>query len=556
MNFELSSSTGDSSTWKMIHGWLSGCEEAHKPCLDQGPSPFVPTRLLEQRQTNDNEKRFHLIEGKSVNSDKRYATLSHHQGPQPTPGLSADTEKSLKQGQLVDTLPKTFRDAFEVIERMGIRYLWIDSLCIYEDSPEDRHAEIAVMNEVYRNGFLNIAALGAGDDDAGCFFDRDPREVAATILDVQVSADGKREPHIFEFENHWAWRLTLQGEPLLSRAWFLQERLLAPRTLMFGRKQVFWECREAVACELHPNWATSNDRMSPSGTRPRSQSHFKTLINSGFRRSSDDPRRRLLLEWCGIVENYANLDLSQPGDKLVALSAIAKETQAKWAQLGAPSEYLAGIWKHSLPETLIWNLRDSGRRPSLYRAPSWSWASVDGRANIQTTWEGGPAVWFASVIDAGVVPVGEDDTAEVQSGFVSLRGPLPFAEVSTVDRGFGVQPGIRQEDWYIKSLRGSQDNDQGVISLEDFSKNDEHTVTMAWGVGFDTVEDITKQFFCLPIRAQPWGEVWDVAGLALARQDDASDVYRRIGTVYFYVRDEKSVRELFGRFPETTIEIR
>lgn len=219
---------------------MAGCDNTHNSCLsNQKLSHFVPTRLLELQKTgaDENEKRFRLVSGTTVNPDERYATLSHHKGPhdvQPstTTVLSKRTEASLNSGRPLSTLPKTFRDAFEVIDRVGLRYIWIDSLCIYEDVPEDRSAEIAVMNEVYRNGFLNIAA------------------------------DGKPELHIFELERYWSWRLTLRGEPLVRRAWFLQERLLTPRTLMFGRKQVFWECGEAISCELHPNWAVSNDRMA------------------------------------------------------------------------------------------------------------------------------------------------------------------------------------------------------------------------------------------------------------------------------------------------------
>ncbi|KAK7752392.1 hypothetical protein SLS62_005730 [Diatrype stigma] len=563
LNFALAKFTGDETTWEMVNGWLTGCDNAHKSCLsNQRSSHFVPTRLLELQKTggpNENENKFRLVSGTTVGPDERYATLSHHKGPhdvQPntTTVLSKKTEASLQSGSLLVTLPKTFRDAFEVISRLGLRYIWIDSLCIYEDAPEDRSAEIAVMNEVYRNGFLNIAALGAGDDDAGCFFDRDPREVAPTIFGLQCrdAAGAKPEPHIFNLERRWSWRLTLDSEPLVRRAWFLQERLLAPRTLMFGRKQVFWECSEAISCELHPDWAVSSDRMAASSSmQSRPQHHFKTLIGGVYRTPSADPQRQLLLDWYSIVQDYAGLDLGVPGDKLVAISAIAKEARAQFARLGAPSsEYLAGIWKHSLPEGLLWNLRDSGRRPSSYRAPSWSWASVDGRLNIQQTWEGESAVWLASIVDASVTPVGDDDTAEVRGGSVVLKGPLPIAEVSKPGKEYLVRP----EDRRIDLLRSSQGPGANVVlSKEDVGQDDKYK--MDWSVLFDTADDVVECFSCLPIRAQGSHGRWWVSGLALTRKEDSPNVYRRAGNATFYVPDEQSARRLFEQFPEKIVEV-
>lgn len=252
------------------------------------------------------------------------------------------------------------------------------------------------------------------------------------------------------------------------------------------------------------------------------------------------------------MEDYAGLDLSVPGDKLVAISAIAKETRAQFSRLGAPSsaEYLAGIWKHSLPGGLLWNLRDSGRRPPSYRAPSWSWASVDGRLNIQQTWDFEPAVWFASLVDASVTPVSDDDTAEVQGGSVVLKGSLPIAEVSRPGKEYLVRP----EDRQIDVLRSSQDSGADIVlSKEDVDKNDQFQ--MAWSVDFDTADDVTECFSCLPIRAQCSHERWWVSGLALTRKEDAPDVYRRAGNVTFYVPDEQSARRLFEKFPETIVEI-
>ncbi|KAH8600698.1 heterokaryon incompatibility protein-domain-containing protein, partial [Bisporella sp. PMI_857] len=74
-------------------------------------------------------------------------------------------------------LPKTFQDTILVAQRLNISYIWIDSLCIIQDSAEDWQAESAIMGQIYSNCTLNIAAAGASDGSVGLFFERDIRLV-------------------------------------------------------------------------------------------------------------------------------------------------------------------------------------------------------------------------------------------------------------------------------------------------------------------------------------------------------------------------------------------
>jgi hypothetical protein len=71
-------------------------------------------------------------------------------------------------------LPKTFQDAIEISRRLDIRFLWIDSLCIIQDSKEDWLKESVIMGDIYQHAYCNIAATAAPDGRTGCFLERNP----------------------------------------------------------------------------------------------------------------------------------------------------------------------------------------------------------------------------------------------------------------------------------------------------------------------------------------------------------------------------------------------
>jgi len=73
------------------------------------------------------------------------------------------------EGIALSDLPATFLEAIKLTRRLGIRCLWIDSLCIIQDSSEDWDTESVRMFDIYKNSYLNIGAAGALDADGGLF---------------------------------------------------------------------------------------------------------------------------------------------------------------------------------------------------------------------------------------------------------------------------------------------------------------------------------------------------------------------------------------------------
>lgn len=123
----VSLNTGSSLTLDYISKWYCDCVATHSQC--QLPSPansFRQTRLLDVGSAQQDSVR--LVDTRTDENDGPYICLSHCWGKETFLTLTTDTQNLLKNGIFLTTLPKTFRDAILVTRRMGIKYLWIDSL--------------------------------------------------------------------------------------------------------------------------------------------------------------------------------------------------------------------------------------------------------------------------------------------------------------------------------------------------------------------------------------------------------------------------------------------
>lgn len=174
-------SSNSDAAWNRVRQWTENCSRNHKSCrvhaLTQS-APWYPTRLLELPDSNDQVGAVKLIETKDKVLEGPYVTLSHCWGKGAMIKL---TRSNLEEFKLkIPTLPKTFEDAILVSQKLGVRYLWIDSLNIIQGDTEDWQIECSLMHKVYQNSFCNIAATASADSHGGLFFDRSdwtPRKV-------------------------------------------------------------------------------------------------------------------------------------------------------------------------------------------------------------------------------------------------------------------------------------------------------------------------------------------------------------------------------------------
>lgn len=111
------------------------------------------------------------MDGRDSSDEKAsYVTLSHCWGP--LPRRTATTSKAnlaeRRESIGLDELPLTYRDAVEITRSLGIRYLWIDSLCIIQDQPDDWKTEVTLMGQVYAQSICTLIASSADSPDRDC----------------------------------------------------------------------------------------------------------------------------------------------------------------------------------------------------------------------------------------------------------------------------------------------------------------------------------------------------------------------------------------------------
>ncbi|KAF2648074.1 HET-domain-containing protein [Lophiostoma macrostomum CBS 122681] len=570
LTFELESSTNGPNTRKLVKKWVDGCSEHHQHCGNTREPGFFPTRLI-AIQGNNQHKTFRLIKGTTCTPGSLYCTLSHcwgsHKPVENKLRLLQTTADQLAQEQSIDVLPRTFRDAIEVALRFGANLLWIDSLCIYQDSADDWRAEAATMQQVYKNSHLSISALGAEDDDAGLFFDRDPAQVGLTVVLLKSSQDDSPRPYRFELEKGWAWRLSWSPEPIISRGWVVQERLLPARVLHFGSKQVFWECREQNACEVHPEtvYCSQRDDESDEARRLRAiersnwKPHlWKQLLDAPDRRSVEDPYLQLFVDWNAILHTYSEAKLTVPTDKLVALSGLAKDMkQALDVIRPGNHRYLAGLWEEQLREGLCWSVNDRETRPSGYRAPSWSFAAIDGRTTFPMI---PPAeqhqMWMVDECSASTELLGTDDTAEVSGGELTLRGRIGCVYLGDViPTGISAHPTSRIVHHWCHPVSQQQ------IEPEPGKLSNGRSLGPA-RVMFDAFAEMPDEAFCVPIQARSYAtkaseeSTYALSALVLLRVGSSdARVYRRVGFLSQMFASGAEVERFFGAFPREKLVV-
>ncbi|EIW52269.1 uncharacterized protein TRAVEDRAFT_135799, partial [Trametes versicolor FP-101664 SS1] len=209
-------------------------------------------------------------------------------------------------------LPQTIRDAIYVTHELGMQYLWADTLCIIQDSGQDKRRELARMHRIYRDAHLTIIASDARKVSEGFLQDRPDAAVRDVVLPFVCPP------------------VLVGGPPQLGRRW-----------------------------------------------------------------------HRLHAAWWKVVVDYTQRSITSPTDKLVACGAIAAEFGRVLS-----TEYLAGLWRDTQLNDLLWFKRPASAnvaRPAVYRAPSWSWAAVDGAVSKHVGEWAAPAAAVAEVVSSEIV---------------------------------------------------------------------------------------------------------------------------------------------------------
>jgi hypothetical protein len=327
--------------------------------------------------------------GLPMNDEKRYVALSHCWGGLEFLTLTRDNYSALRKEIPVDRLTKTFKDAVDLARGLEIRYLWIDSLCIIQRDAGDWQREASRMLDVYRNSYCTIAATGSVNGLRGLFYPRDRPVVnpvyikasetaqkgkstvsSSPNIDVAVSAFGTDTFLIVDMD---IWTDGVSNSPLGSRAWCLQERVISPRVIHFGERQLYFECQKLQVCPSFPDGILA-EAIPTKETKTNFSLHPMHLPAD-----SEARKWHVLHTWMNLVKTYASCNLTVHTDKLVAVGGLA----AYLAESVPAFKYYAGIWDHKPLEQLLWYVvgfdphMGPPFRPKEYQAPTWSWASMN-----------------------------------------------------------------------------------------------------------------------------------------------------------------------------------
>ncbi|KAI4139242.1 MAG: hypothetical protein L6R39_006398 [Caloplaca ligustica] len=414
-------STSSFQSWFFARFWYRACLESHDECNRKrrersSGKQWYPTRLIKISPWS-NKLRLVLPEQERL-YQQSYCTLSHCWGKADFLQLTQSSKVDFFKDIPYRKLPKTFQDAISVARGLGIYYIWIDSLCIIqrEESLTDWKREAAKMDQVYSHAILNISATGASDGSKGLFFPRsaDTMELLEIQLDWTIREKFSHQYTVLDYDY---WKRLVVDEPLIRRAWVVQERLLAPRVLHFGSTQLFWEC-ELDASEQFP--------MGPPPVLVRSdqQNLFKRFDEIAMQFTDSHHPAPAHAVWTRALASYTHASLTKSTDKLIAIAGIASELSPKISD-----GYIAGLWKEHMATELLWyvDIDTMGIRQKQYHAPSFSWASVDG-AVVPGEWQQNDIL--IEVQEACASPETSNPFGSVESGFVRIRGAVKQALLS------------------------------------------------------------------------------------------------------------------------------
>ncbi|KAH7086209.1 heterokaryon incompatibility protein-domain-containing protein [Paraphoma chrysanthemicola] len=286
-------------------------------------SPVLPTRLLYVDTSSEGtglRVQLHLTSASRAEATAtRYATLSYCWGGPQEFQLNTESESMLMSGFQASLLPKTLHDAVQVAWDIGLRWIWIDGLCIRQDDVEDKAMEVARMHLIYGSSFVTISASRA-DSCAQGFLHQSSLPAPATVgYKIPYASPSKRQGSVI------LSKLFRKISPIDNRGWTLQEHLLAHRVVRFTDYQLHWTCMDTSMFE-------------PKSPESLPTSHVRNVKLAYEMYKGIRDENRGCRHWMNIVEEYCRRRLTDGSDKLPAMSGIAES----WART-SNDEYLAGL---------------------------------------------------------------------------------------------------------------------------------------------------------------------------------------------------------------------
>lgn len=419
---EISGSAWSESAQNFARDCIRTCIQDHEVC---GPGEsLLPTRVIEVGNVGDELLRLCETQRDTFG---HYTALSYCWGSdQPLKTTSANIKDMVSGGLRLSQLPQTITDTVRITRSLGVQYLWVDALCIIQDSIEDWERESEQMSTIYEKAYVVIAASSS-----------------SSVTQGFLNHQRQQSPHYFTIPASYGTQPTVAAranpqtgfhssdkkkDPLAQRAWAFQEQHMSTRCLIFSADELQWVCKTNAVCEC-----------GITGGPAHAYYHPLLLAYCGdMQQGEAQANDRLALQdiWRKAVSEYSCRKLTRPDDKLPAFSGLASRFGARMG-----FRYVAGLWEENIIQDLAWT-RVSWSKSTLsplpirYRAPSFSWASINDRicyffGAYHKSWHW---ISYSSVSDIRSVVPGQNRFGKVIDAWITIRGPMVRG---TIDRDDG-----------------------------------------------------------------------------------------------------------------------
>ncbi|KAF7539713.1 hypothetical protein G7054_g1936 [Neopestalotiopsis clavispora] len=562
-NLQVEKDLGSTTNFSIAKAWLHECQTSHSTCQLKD-LPQLPTRVIDVGQDDLDVPRIVTSHGIKAS----YVALSLCWGGNIPVLLTTETIADFQKALPLSDLSQNFRDAIQITQKLGFRFLWIDSLCILQNSKSDWQLESRRMGHIYRDSTLSIYAAASDRSTAGILcqktrqYGRLPKPAYIALrprfhnLDkqrqlVKVSWLPPEEEDLKSIYSH---------SPLYSRGWCLQESILAPRQLIYGERQLYWRCQAR----------SQSADGAPEGLRypDINYTHFTSLILSDilaapspFDRAQSpaaDFVESVLQDYYHLVQAYSTRDLTYSSDKLPAFSGLARLLQPILPH-GTP--YLAGLWSTDIYRGLLWIPVHKRGRPYVaktpFRAPSWSWAATDDAVEFDRLLKSidQPSHLDMKLLESQIVLQNpEDGFGELMSAVmrvqVHVMNLVRYPEVVRIKDGDSIGRALfdHQDEWADENIWTRAPS----LFLASAEGRDDFILTVVTKTGEDTELKVDTMFFppgapddMLLMLVLAERDENDAASryradcliLQRTEEDMASNAYKRVGTAGLSKRD-------------------
>jgi hypothetical protein len=420
--------------------WLDTCVKHHESCgirsatISSRPVSMLPRRLIDLSQGATivilDVPEWTILGLCTAAELSKYCTLSYQWGTAPHTCVLSDSFSTLLEMPF-SPMPQVFKDAITITRALGIRFLWIDALCIVQPAASgddtDWRIEGPRMGIICENSTLTLAATCANGTDDGilaklgnsvhaaapCRIIDMSQPDASVVSSSSPQRNNNRQRYVSLDICEPSFFRCVSTSPLNARGWVMQERALSHRLIHFTQHGMFWECSQE---KLHEHFGN----VDPNTDSQRVPCHTKETLLSVARAQSS--KHLCPVEWFHFITQYSTTGFTEPQDRLIALSSVAKAAQPMLGRGG----YYAGLWRNDLNRGLMWHCQfpstDLRRRETLV-APTWSWASVEGSISFVALSYETYAHELIDVVDVHAIPEQtENPFGNLTTGRLRLRG--------------------------------------------------------------------------------------------------------------------------------------